>query len=265
MLAVSLAVCRAGAAGRDLALYRHIAELCDATPSIPLPMVNMISGGLHAGRQLDLQDVLIIPTGASDFAEALATVAAVHARIGDMVSAAGQQPLVADEGGWAPRLATNREAVRWVTKAIIDAGVEAGVALDMAATELLDTATGDYVLAAEGRRLTSQELIDELLDLVGSYPVLSIEDGLAEDDWSGWAALTERARDLQLIGDDLFVTNAARLERGIELRHRERHTGEAEPGRHPDRSPRRNSARQGQRVPDGRFGAFGRDGGRVPR
>jgi enolase len=215
MLAVSLAACRAGAAGRGRPLYRHIADLCGATPSIPLPMVNMISGGLHAGRQLDLQDVLVIPTRAKDFAEALSVVAAVHARLGDMVVAAGHQPLVGDEGGWAPPLGANREALAWVTTAIADTGVDAGIALDVAASQLLDPASGEYVLAADGRRLTSRELVDALLDLTSSYPVLSIEDGLAEDDWAGWAALTRRMGDVQLIGDDLFVTDSARLQRGI--------------------------------------------------
>jgi enolase len=215
-LAVSLAACRAAAVARDVPLYRHLADLCGTRPMVPLPMVNLISGGLHAGRQLDIQDVLMIPTGAVDFASAMADVAAVHARLGEMVVAAGQQPLVADEGGWAPRLESNREAIDWVATAIADSGVLAGIALDIAASHLLDPATGDYVLAAEHRRRTSSELVDDWLELSGVYPVLSIEDGLAEDDWEGWAELTQRGGAIQLIGDDLFVTNAVRLRRGIE-------------------------------------------------
>jgi enolase len=216
MLAVSLAACRAAALARDVPLYQHIAELCGTRPTIPLPMINLISGGLHAGRQLDLQDVLMIPTGAPDFANAMADVAAVHARLGEMVVAAGHQPLVADEGGWAPRLGSNREAVEWVATAITDSGVRAGIALDIAASHLLDPATGEYVLAAEHRRRTTTELVDDWLELSRVYPVLSIEDGLAEDDWDGWAELTRRGGTIQLIGDDLFATSAMRLQRGIE-------------------------------------------------
>jgi enolase len=133
-----------------------------------------------------------------------------------MVVAAGQQPLVADEGGWAPRLGSNREAVDWVATAIADSGVLAGIALDIAASHLLDPSTGLYVLAADHRRRTSSELVDDWLELSRVYPVLSIEDGLAEDDWDGWAELTQRGGAIQLIGDDLFVTNAVRLRRGIE-------------------------------------------------
>jgi enolase len=218
MLAVSQAACRAAAAGRNVPLYRHISDLCDTQPVIPLPMVNLISGGVHAGRQIDFQDVLIIPTGARDFASAIADAAAVHARLGEMVIEAGQQPLVADEGGWAPRLASNREAVAWVAAAIGETRVNAGIGLDIAASELIDASTGDYVLAADGRRRTTAELIDDLQELVGSFPVVSVEDGLAEDDWVGWTELTSRLGDIQVIGDDLFATNRARLERGIEIR-----------------------------------------------
>jgi enolase len=217
-LAVSLAACRAAASGRDVPLYRHIADLCGTRPLVPLPMVNMISGGLHAGRQLDIQDILVIPTGADDFAGALADCAAVHRRIGEMVAAAGRHLLVADEGGWAPPLDSNREAVAWVAAAIVKTGVVAGIGVDIAASHFFDPATGDYVLAAEERRLPAPALIDEWLDLAAAFPVLSIEDGLAEDDWEGWAELTRRAADMQVIGDDLFATNLARLQQGINKR-----------------------------------------------
>jgi enolase len=216
MLAVSQAACRAAAAGRDVPLYRHIADLCGTGPVVPLPMVNLISGGLHAGRQIDFQDVLIIPTAAADFASAIADAAAVHVRLGEMVVDAGQQPLVADEGGWAPRLPGNREAIAWVAAAIADTGVEAGIGLDIAASELLDPGTGDYIVAADLRRRTTAELVEDLRELAASFPVISIEDGLAEDDWTGWIELTGRLGAVQLIGDDLFVTNRARLQRGID-------------------------------------------------
>jgi enolase len=217
-LALSLAACRAAAIARDVPLYRHIADLCGTQPTIPLPMVNIISGGLHAGRQLDIQDVLVIPTGAGDFAGALADAVAVHARVGEMVAAAGHPLLVADEGGWAPPLDGNREAVAWVAAAIVDSGVSAGIGLDIAATHFLDPATRDYVLAADGRRVQGSTLIAEWLALAAAFPVLSIEDGLAEDDWEGWADLTRRAADVQLIGDDLFVTDVVRLRQGISKR-----------------------------------------------
>jgi enolase len=215
-LAVSLAACRAAASAREVPLYRHIADLHGTRPTIPLPMVNLISGGLHAGGQLDLQDVLMIPIGAVDFAGAIAEVAAVHARLGEKVVGLGQQPLVADEGGWAPRLRSNAEAVEWVASAIADTDVDAVIAIDVAASQLLDPARRDYVFAADARRRTSSELVDDFLQLSRTHRVLSIEDGLAEDDWDGWAELTRRAAAIQLIGDDLFVTNAARLRRGIE-------------------------------------------------
>jgi enolase 1/2/3 len=215
-LAVSLAACRAAAGSRRTALYRHIADLAGGSPTVPLPMINVVSGGLHAGRQLDVQDVLVVPIAAASFAEALATVAAIHVRLGEMVVAAGQPPLLADEGGWAPRLGSNREALDWVVGAMRDEGVDARIALDVAASQLLDPATGEYLLAAEGRRLTPADLVTELTDLATAYPVVSIEDGLAEDAWADWAELTRRARGIQLVGDDLFVTNADRLRRGIE-------------------------------------------------
>jgi enolase len=215
ILAVSMAACRAAADGRGIALYRHIADLCGARPTVPLPMVNLISGGVHAGGQLDLQDVLMIPVGARDLTSAMADVASVHARLGEMVVAAGHQPLVADEGGWAPRLRSNREAVAWVAAAIADVGAAAGIALDIAASQLLDPTTGEYVLAADGARRTSADLVADWLELSAAHHLLSIEDGLAEDDWEGWAELTRRAGSIQLIGDDLFATNAARFQRGI--------------------------------------------------
>ena len=133
-LAVSLATCRAAAIGRGVPLYRHIADLCGTEPSIPLPMVNIVSGGLHAGRQLDIQDVLAIPLAATSFRDALETVVMIYNRVGDMVRAAGYPPLGADEGGWGPPLASDREAIEWVARAITDEGIVAGIALDIAAS-----------------------------------------------------------------------------------------------------------------------------------
>ena len=200
----------------SLPLYRYISVLSGTEPVIPLPMFNVISGGLHSGGQIDIQDVLVIPTDGPDFATALADAVAVHSRIREWTIAAGHQPLVADEGGWAPQLRSNREAVEWVANAITDTGIEASIAIDIAASQLLDPTTRDYVLPADGRRRTSLELIDDWFELTSAYPVRSIEDGLAEDDWGGWEEMTRRMGPIQLVGDDLFATNVARLQRGIQ-------------------------------------------------
>ena len=217
MLAVSLAACRAAALARDVPLYRHIAELCGTRPTIPLPMVNLISGGLHAGRQLDLQDVLMIPTGAPDFADAMADVAAVHARLGEMVVAAGQQPLVADEGGWAPRLGSNREAVEWVATAITDSGVRRGHRARHRREP--SPRSGDRRVRA-GRRAPApdEHRARRRLARAVACSIRSCRSRTASPRTTGTAGptLTRRGGTIQLIGDDLFVTNATRLRRGIE-------------------------------------------------
>jgi enolase len=214
-LAVSLAACRAAAVGRGVPLYRHIADLADTRPSIPLPMVNIISGGLHAGRQVDIQDVLAIPLAAVSFREALETVVAIHNRVGDMVRAAGYPPLVADEGGWGPPLGSDREAIEWVARAILDEGVSAGIALDIAASHFFDREASVYRLASASGTLSSVQMVSVLAEWVREFPIVSVEDGLAEDDWAGWMALTSDLASVQLVGDDLFVTDSRRLEEGI--------------------------------------------------
>ena len=213
-LAVSLATCRAAAIGRGTPLYRHIADLCGVEPSIPLPMVNIISGGLHAGRQLDIQDVLAVPLAATSFRDALETVVRIYNRVGDMVRAAGYPPLGADEGGWGPPLASDREAIEWVSRAITDEGIEAGIALDVAASHFFDPRAGTYRLGSVGA-LDADAMASVLAEWVRDYPIVSVEDGLAEDDWDGWASLTAQLGSIQLLGDDLFVTDRRRLERGV--------------------------------------------------
>lgn len=215
LLAVSLATCRAGALARRQPLYRHIADLRGVEPTIPLPMVNMLSGGLHADGILDIQDILVIPTGAESFADALETIVAIHATLGDRVRAEGHPALVADEGGWAPALDSNETAIAWVAEAIDDNNVDAAIALDVAASHFLDGARGTYVMPTDGAELTRDELIERLAGWVSRYPIVSIEDGLAEDDWPGWTALTQRLPDAQILGDDLFVTDAQRLATGV--------------------------------------------------
>jgi enolase len=221
LLSVSLATCRAAALSASTPLYRHIAQLSNvAQPAIPLPMVNIISGGLHAGGQIEIQDVLAVPTGAESFAQALEWAWRVHYVVGQRVRAEGFPPLVADEGGWAPPLGSNAQALEWVTDAIGAAGLRAGVdvhlAIDVAATHFFDADTRQYVLPHEQRRLDGREMVTMLATWRQDYPLVSIEDGLAEDDWESWQALTQRLGDrTQLVGDDLFTTDAARVERGI--------------------------------------------------
>jgi enolase len=223
LLAVSLATCRAAALSAGRPLYRHIAELAGVSrPMIPLPMVNIVSGGLHAGGQIDVQDVLVMPVGADTFARALEWAAAIHRSAGERVRREGHPPLVADEGGWAPPLASNEQALEWVTDAIGAAGLRPGVdvqlAVDVAATHFFDAADQAYALARERRRLTGKDLVEQLVSWTRGYPLVSIEDGLAEDDWDSWRLLGQRLGSrVQLVGDDLFVTDLTRLERGIQV------------------------------------------------
>ncbi|HND53182.1 MAG TPA: phosphopyruvate hydratase [Pirellulaceae bacterium] len=231
LLGVSLAVAHLGAAVQRLPLFRHFENLngqvaaargaTSRSARMPLPMTNMISGGLHAGGNLDFQDVLIMPVGATDCAKRLEWIVRVYNRLGRLLSDSGfEGRLVGDEGGYGPRLAGNREAVEVVVRAIEAAGLRPGddvtIALDVAATHFFD---GEgYRLAAEKDvRLSSSQMIDRLEQWVAQYPITSIEDGLAEDDWEGWRELTQRlGSKVSLVGDDLFTTNAGRLQRGID-------------------------------------------------
>jgi enolase len=232
LLGVSLAAAHAAAASRRVPLYRHLGDLWNAGhdssaaetgPRMPLPMVNMISGGLHAGGNLDFQDFLILPNGAPSYRVGLEWIVRVYRRLGELLAAAGYEGrLVGDEGGYGPRLTNNAEAAEFVVRAIETAGLKPGeqvsVALDVASSHFYD---GEYYrLKATGNaRLTSGEMIDELARLADRFPIMSIEDGLAEEDWQGWNLLTARLGGrLRLVGDDLLVTNAARLRQAIDRR-----------------------------------------------
>jgi len=228
ILAVSLATAHAAAAARQVALYRHLHDLFkehDAAappPRMPVPMVNMISGGLHAGGNLDFQDFLIQPVGAQGFGESLEWTVRVYRRLGLLLSGAGYEGrLVGDEGGYGPRLKSNVEAVEFLMRAIESAGLQPDrdvtIAIDVASTHFYDGR--NYRLIATGdARLTCNEMIDVMADLVDKFPVTSIEDALAEDDWEGWQRLTARlGRKVRLVGDDLFTTNVSRLNHGIKL------------------------------------------------
>jgi enolase len=227
ILSVSLAAARAAANVRGLPLVRHLHELwCTASDggntamSLPLPMINLISGGKHAGGQLDFQDYLAIPIGATSFSEALEWVVATYRTLGRLLRKQGYEGyLVGDEGGYGPQLPGNEAALSFVVQSIEAAGLRPGIdvaiGLDVAATHFY--ANGCYRLhSEENRRLTSAEMIDRLADWVDRYPIVSIEDGLAEDDWDGWQLLTEHLGDrIQILGDDLFTTQVARIEEGI--------------------------------------------------
>ena len=236
ILGVSLAVAHAAAVEHGEELFVHLNRLWNALldpsrknafdsaePALPLPMVNMISGGLHAGGNLDIQDVLIIPVSATSYSEALETIVALYRAVGVLLKKQGfEADLVGDEGGYGPRLQSNEQAFAIVVDAIATCGLEPGrdvaIAVDVASSHFLDSTTGLYTLRSDGGRVLDCTGMVELLGgWVERYPIISIEDGLAEDDWGGWIDLTRRlGSSVQLIGDDLFATQATRLQRGIE-------------------------------------------------
>ncbi|HWD05894.1 MAG TPA: phosphopyruvate hydratase [Amycolatopsis sp.] len=222
VLALSLAVRIAAAADADVPLWQH--ALGPGEPiELPLPMVNIISGGAHAGRAIDIQDVLVSPLGADSFPQALEWVDRVRRETGaELDRRALVTSLVADEGGYGPSLSSNSTALEIVALAIERAGLIPGqdvaIALDIAATQLYDPASGRYRLSSEGRDLTAAEWAEELTGWTQRFPVISVEDAMAEDDWAGWQIISESLRQkVQLVGDDLFTTNSDRLERGVDM------------------------------------------------
>lgn len=221
ILAVSLAVAKAAAAEKGVALYEHIADL-NGTPgqySMPVPMMNIINGGEHADNNVDIQEFMVQPVGAASFKEALRMGAEIFHSLKKVLSAKGLNTAVGDEGGFAPNLSSNAEALAVIVEAVEKAGYEMNkditLALDCASSEFYKD--GQYVLAGEGKSFDSETFGDYLADLANQYPIVSIEDGLDESDWDGWASLTKKIGDkVQLVGDDLFVTNTKILARGIE-------------------------------------------------
>ena len=215
ILGASLAVARAAATESGLPLYRYVGG-ADAH-ILPVPMMNVINGGVHAQNSIDLQEFMVVPVGADTFAEALRIGAETFHALKALLHGRGLATAVGDEGGFAPDLASAGEAIEAILEAAESAGHReaVGIALDPASTELYRD--GAYHLEGEGRTLSSSEMVGYLADLAGRYPIVSIEDGLAEDDWEGWRLLTERlGKDVQLVGDDIFVTNPGRLQRGID-------------------------------------------------
>lgn len=216
ILGVSMAVARAAADYLGMPLYHYIGGI--NARQIPVPMMNILNGGQHADNNVDIQEFMIVPAGAPSFAEGLRMGAEVYHNLKKVLKSKGLATAVGDEGGFAPDLPSNEAALDVILEAIAAAGYKAGedifLALDVAATELYKD--GKYHLDSTSQVMTTEEMVDFYVGLVGKYPIISIEDGLAEDDWNGWALLTEKlGKKIQLVGDDLFVTNTERLARGI--------------------------------------------------
>jgi enolase len=218
ILGVSLAAAHAQAAEEGLALWRYLGG--ESARLLPVPMMNVLNGGAHADNKVDFQEFMVVPCGASSFSQCLRMGAEVFHALGRTLHERGLSTAVGDEGGFAPDLASNEDALKMLVAGIEAAGYRPGedvaIALDPAASELYND--GSYVLEHEGRTLSAEELASYWADLAARYPIVSIEDGMDEEDWDGWKALTDRiGAGMQLVGDDLFVTSTERLQRGIEL------------------------------------------------
>ena len=220
ILGASLAIARAAAVSAHEPLYAYLGGANAHT--LPVPMMNVLNGGVHADNNVDFQEFMIMPVGAPDFKTALRWSSQVYHTLKDVLKSAGLSTGVGDEGVFAPDLKTNAEPFEYLMQAVEKAGFKPGqdfmFAMDPATSELYNKETGLYELKGEGRTLSSDEMVDYWEKLVATYPIISIEDGLAEEDWDGWKKLTERlGKKVQLVGDDLFVTNTKRLKKGIEL------------------------------------------------
>ena len=220
ILAVSIACCRAAASALDIPLYRFLGGV--SGNRLPVPMMNILNGGAHAANTVDVQEFMIMPVGAVSFKEALRWCAEVFHALAKLLKSKGLATSVGDEGGFAPDLASDEEAIRYILDAVKQAGYEPGkdfmIAMDAASSEWKGEKKGEYVLPKAGTKYTSAELIEHWKGLVEKYPIISIEDALDEEDWEGWQLLTKELGDkVQLVGDDLFVTNTERLAKGISL------------------------------------------------
>ncbi len=218
ILGVSLACAKAAADALDLPLYRYVGGV--SAKDIPVPMMNIINGGQHADNNVDIQEFMIMPAGAENFREGLRMSSEVFHNLKAVLKKKGYNTAVGDEGGFAPNLQSNEEAIEVIMEAIAAARYTAGedifIALDSAASSFYEN--GQYVLAAENKTMSAAELVAFYGDLIAKYPIISIEDGLAEDDWDGWKLMTdEMGSKIQIVGDDIFVTNKKRLERGISM------------------------------------------------
>ena len=219
ILGVSMATAKAAANTLGLPLYQYIGGV--NAKQLPVPMMNILNGGEHADNNVDIQEFMVMPVAAKSFKEALRTGAEIYHNLKKVLTSKGLATGVGDEGGFAPNLKSNEEALQVIIEAIEAAGYKPGeeikLAMDVAATELFDKETGKYNLKGEGVIMSSAEFVDYYASLVEKYPIVSIEDGLDEEDWDGWKLMTEKLGDkIQIVGDDLFVTNVERLSRGIE-------------------------------------------------
>ena len=220
VLAVSIATARAAATALDIPLYRFLGGI--SGNRLPVPMMNILNGGAHAANTVDVQEFMIMPVGAPSFKECLRWCAEVFHALAALLKSKGLATSVGDEGGFAPDLASDEEAIQYILEAVKNAGYEPGkdfmIAMDAASSEWKGSKKGEYVLPKAGTKFTSAELIEHWKKLVEKYPIISIEDALDEEDWEGWQQLTKELGDkVQLVGDDLFVTNTERLAKGIEL------------------------------------------------
>ncbi len=220
ILAVSIATARAAATALDIPLYRFLGGI--SGNRLPVPMMNILNGGAHAANTVDVQEFMIMPVGAPSFKECLRWCAEVFHALAALLKSKGLATSVGDEGGFAPDLASDEEAIQYILEAVKNAGYEPGkdfmIAMDAASSEWKGSKKGEYILPKAGTKFTSAELIEHWKKLVEKYPIISIEDALDEEDWEGWQQLTKELGDkVQLVGDDLFVTNTERLAKGIEL------------------------------------------------
>ena len=220
MLAVSIACARAAATSLEIPLYRFLGGV--SANRLPVPMMNILNGGAHAANTVDVQEFMIMPAGAPSFKEGLRQCTEVFHKLQALLKADGLATSVGDEGGFAPDLKSDEEAIEYILKAVKEAGYEPGkdfvLALDAAASEWKGSKKGEYVLPKCGKKYTSAELVSHWEELCGKYPIISLEDGLDEEDWEGWKLLTDKlGGKVQLVGDDLFVTNTERLAKGISL------------------------------------------------
>ncbi len=219
ILGVSAAVCKAAAKVFELPLYQYIGGV--NAKVLPVPMMNILNGGAHADNNVDLQEFMVMPAGAKNFREALRMGAETFHALKSVLKGKGLNTSVGDEGGFAPNLRSNEEALQVIMEAIAKAGYKAGedifIALDPASSGFFDTEKVKYILKSEKAELTPAQMVDYYANLVKKYPIVSIEDGMAEDDWDGWKLMTDKlGKSIQIVGDDLFVTNTARLQMGIE-------------------------------------------------
>jgi enolase len=219
ILGVSLAVSKAAAQEAGLSLYKYIGGVGAVT--MPVPMMNILNGGSHADNLIDIQEFMVMPFGASSFSEGLRWGTEVFHELKGVLKARGMSTNVGDEGGFAPNLSSNEEAIQVVIEAVEKAGFSPGkdmyIALDAASSEFYNAEKGKYIFESTGEERSSSEMVDFWVDWTRNYPIISIEDGLAEDDWDGWKLATEKLGDkVQLVGDDLFVTNTKRLKKGID-------------------------------------------------